>query len=274
MISLAEREYSKTPRGYCALFLAGLSLDGGWLQTTERQADLEEVTFKNREDMVYQVLKKEILDLELKPGQVIKENEICERFSVSRTPVRDALRMLQEQGFVITVPYRGIYVTLLNLSNIKQMIYMRVAVETMVMRDFSQIATPLIMEDIFYMLRKQKALIQTADFKPEQFYRLDAQLHGIWFEATKKTKLWEMLQEQQLHYTRFRMLDFVTETDFTRIIEEHENLVELLEKKRIAGMEKALKDHLYFSMKRMRHQIDVEYREYFEEEDPEGKFDI
>ena len=39
-------------------------------------------------------------------------------------------------------------------------------------------------------------------------------------------------------------------------------------------MEQALKDHLYFSMKRMRYQIDVEYREYFEEEDEEGKFDI
>ena len=223
--------------------------------------------------MVYQVLKKEILDLDLKPGQVIKENEICERFSVSRTPVRDALRML-EQGFVVTVPYRGIFVTLLSLSNIKQMIYMRVAVETMVMRDFTEIATPLIMEDIYYMLRKQKALIQTPDFKPEQFYRLDAELHGIWFEATKKKKLWEMLQEQQLHYTRFRMLDFVTETDFTRIIGEHEELIGLLEKKDIAGMERSLKDHLYFSMKRMRHQIDVEYREYFEEEEDEGKFDI
>ena len=45
-------------------------------------------------------------------------------------------------------------------------------------------------------------------------------------------------------------------------------------KKDIAGMEMALKDHLYFSMKRMRHQIDVEYREYFEEEETEGKFDI
>ena len=174
---------------------------------------MEEVTYKNREEMVYQVLKKEILDLELKPGQLIKETEICERFSVSRTPVRDALRLLQEQGFVITVPYRGIYVTLLSLSNIKQMIYMRVAVETMVIRDFSRIATPLMMEDIYYMLRKQKALIQTPDFKPEQFYRLDAQMHAIWFEATKKKKLWDLLQEQQLHYTRFRMLDFVTETD-------------------------------------------------------------
>ena len=62
---------------------------------------MEEVTYKNREEMVYQVLKKEILDLELKPGQLIKETEICERFSVSRTPVRDALRLLQEQGFAV-----------------------------------------------------------------------------------------------------------------------------------------------------------------------------
>ncbi len=235
---------------------------------------MEDVTYKSREDMVYQVLKQEILDLELKPGQLVKENEICERFSVSRTPVRDALRLLQEQGFVITVPYRGIYVTLLSLSNIKQMIYMRVAVETMVMRDFSKIATPMLMEDIYYMLRKQKALIQTEDFKPEQFYRLDAELHGYWFEAMKKAKLWALLQEQQLHYTRFRMLDFETETDFTRIIHEHEQLIERLEQGDISGMETVLKDHLYFSMKRMRYQIDVEYREYFEEEDPVGKFDI
>ncbi len=235
---------------------------------------MEDATYKNREDMVYQVLKQEILDLKLKPGQLIKENEICERFSVSRTPVRDAMRMLQEQGFVVTVPYRGIYVTLLSLSNIKQMIYMRVAVETMVMRDFSAMATPMDMEDIYYMIRKQKALIQTPDFKPEQFYRLDAEMHGYWFGAMKKEKLWALLQEQQLHYTRFRMLDFVTETDFTRIVHEHEQLIGCLERKDIPRMETVLKDHLYFSMKRMRYQIDVEYREYFEEEDPVGKFDI
>lgn len=235
---------------------------------------MEDATYKNREEMVYRILKEEILNLVLKPGQVIKENEICQRFSVSRTPVRDALRLLQEQGFVVTVPYRGIYVTLLSLSNIKQMIYMRVAVETMVMRDFSQIVTPFLMEDVYYMLRKQKALVQTGNFKPEQFYRLDAQLHGFWFEAMKKSWLWKLLQEQQLHYTRFRMLDFVTETDFDRIIHEHEKLIGFLEAKNIAGMEEELKNHLYFSMKRMRRSIDVDYREYFEEEDPEGKFDI
>lgn len=236
--------------------------------------DMAEKSYKNREEMVYENLKQNILDLELKPGQLLKETELCERFGVSRTPVRDALRMLQEQGFVRTVPYKGIYVTLLSLSNIKQMIYMRVAVETMVLRDFTRIAGMLVMEDVRYLIRKQQAIIHEPDFKPEQFYRLDAQMHGVWFEATKKQKLWEILQAQQLHYTRFRMLDFVTETDFTRIIKEHEHLFALIEEKNISGMEEALKDHLYFSMKRMRYQIDVEYRDYFEEEEEEGKFDI
>ena len=230
--------------------------------------------YKSREDMVYQVLKKEILDLKLKPGQLIKENEICDKFSVSRTPVRDALRLLQEQGFVVPVPYKGIYVTLLSLSNIKQMIYMRVAVESMVMRDFSQIATPLLMEEVKYMLQKQKAVILEKDFEPEQFYRIDADMHGIWFRATKKNKLWELIQSQQLHYTRFRMLDFGTETDFQRIINEHQILITLLEEKEIEKMEQMLKEHLYFSMKRMRFQIDVEYKDYFEVEDSDGKFDI
>ena len=233
-----------------------------------------EMNFKNRGELVFETLKQEILDLKLEPGTMISENDICQRFGVSRTPVRDALRLLQEQGFVLTVPYKGIYVTLLSLSNIKQMIYMRVAVETMVLRDFMKVATPMVMEDIRYLIRKQQAVIQEPDFKPEQFYRLDAQMHSVWFEATKKQKLWEILQAQQLHYTRFRMLDFVTETDFTRIIKEHEEIFQLIEKKDVSALEEALKDHLYFSMKRMRHQIDVEYRDYFEEEDPEGKFDI
>lgn len=223
-------------------------------------------TYKNRSEMVFETLKQEILDLELKPGQMISENEICERFGVSRTPVREAVRRLQEQDFVLTVPYSGTLVTLLNLDNIKQMIYMRVAVETMVMRDFMEIATPLWMEEVRYMIRKQQALIQEKGFEPEQFYHMDAEMHAIWFKATGKRKLWDMIQAKQLHYTRFRMLDFVTETDFTRIIREHKALFELLEKKDIKGLERSLRDHLYYSMKRMKYQIEVEYKDYFEQE--------
>ena len=140
-----------------------------------------EMNFKNRGELVYETLKQEILDLRLKPGQMISENDICERFGVSRTPVRDALRLLQEQGFAETIPYRGTYVTLLSLDNIKQMIYMRVAVETMVLRDFLEIQTPMVMEDIRHSIAQQRAVIREPGFEPEQFYHMDAQMHSIWF---------------------------------------------------------------------------------------------
>lgn len=212
---------------------------------------------------MFDVLKREILALELKPGQAISENEICARFDVSRTPVREALRRLQEQGFVNTVPYSGTYVTLLNLDDIRQMIYMRVAVELMIMGDFMEVATPLLYEEIRHQIRLQELLIEEPDFEPDQFYRMDAQMHALWFEAVGKSKLWDFIQAQQLHYTRFRMLDFVTETDFTRIIREHKTLLEMLEKKDKEGLEKALKAHLYISMTRMKHAIEVEYKDYF-----------
>ena len=236
---------------------------------------MTQLLYKNREEMVCKILKQEILDLVLKPGQLISENEICERFNVSRTPVRNALRLLEDQNFLIVVPYRGIYVTLLNLTEIKQMIYMRFSVEVMILDDFINLSSNSgLIEDIEYMIRKQENIIKEPDFLPEQFYRLDAKMHEIWFEATKKKKLWEWIQAQKIHYTRFRMLDFVTETDFTRIVKEHKNILTLIKSKDSTGLKNTLKEHLYFSMKRMRYQIDVVYKDYFEEEPAEGKFDI
>ena len=235
---------------------------------------MEDMNFKNRSELVFETLKREILDLKLEPGRLLSENDICQRFGVSRTPVRDALRLLQEQGFVETIPYKGTYVKLLCLDNIKQMIYMRVAVETMVLRDFLQVNSPMVEEDIRHAIAQQKALILEPGFEPEQFYRMDAQMHSIWFGAVRRQKLWEMLQAQQLHYTRFRMLDFITETDFTRIIGEHEQLFQLILDKNEKGLEEALKEHLYYSMKRMRHSIEVDYKDYFLEEPEEGRFVI
>ncbi|MFR5631544.1 MAG: GntR family transcriptional regulator [Monoglobales bacterium] len=223
-----------------------------------------EKCYKNRGDYIFDMLKQEILSLELKPGQAISENEICSRFDVSRTPVREALRRLQEQGFVNTIPYSGTYVTLLNLDDIRQMIYMRVAVELMVMRDFMEVATPLLYEEIRHQIRCQELLIQEPGFEPEQFYSMDAQMHALWFCAVGRAKVWDFIQAQQLHYTRFRMLDFVTETDFTRIIREHKQLLEFLENKDEKGLEEALKAHLYISMTRMKYAIEVEYKDYFE----------
>ena len=220
---------------------------------------------KNRSNIVLEELKRQILNLELVPGQVLTENEICEKFSVSRTPVRDALWSLQEQGYVTSIPYRATYVSKLNFSEIKQLIYMRIAVETAVICDFMEVATPLILEEVRYLIHKQEAIIQEKDFRPEQFYYLDSKMHELWFDVMGKPKIWDVLQGAQIHYTRYRMLDFETETDFTRIIREHRELFEKIKNKDKDGLIKALKEHLSYSFTRMKHQIEVEYKDYFED---------
>ncbi|MDF2544576.1 MAG: transcriptional regulator, GntR family, partial [Herbinix sp.] len=184
---------------------------------------------------------------------------------VSRTPVRDALWRLQEQGFVATMPYRGTYVTKLNLSEIKQLIYMRISVETNVICDFMDLATPMILEEVRHLIRKQEAIILEKDFTPEKFYHLDLQMHAVWFEVTGMKKIWEILQEAQVHYTRYRMLDFETETNFTRIIKDHNRIFELIQNKDKAGLAEALKAHLSYSITRMKPHIEINYRDYFED---------
>jgi DNA-binding GntR family transcriptional regulator len=59
-----------------------------------------------------------------------------------------------------------------------------------------------------------------------------------------------------------------------RIISEHEKLFGLIVEKKEKELEEVLKDHLYYSMKRMRHSIEVDYKDYFEEEPEEGRFVI
>lgn len=227
--------------------------------------DINKSESKNLGHVVYEELKREILNLELIPGQAISENEICKKFEVSRTPVRDALWRLQEQGFVATMPYRGTYVTKLNLGEIKQLIYMRISVETDVIYDFMEIATPMILEEVRHLIRLQEAIIQEKNFTPDQFYHLDAQMHAFWFEATGKPKIWEIIQESQVHYTRYRKLDFETETNFMRIIKDHNKLFELIKEKDKAGLASSLQEHLAYSITRMKHHIEINYKDYFED---------
>ena len=59
---------------------------------------------------IYGILKEKIQFLEMKPGERIIEAELSEQYGVSRTPVREALKRLEEEGFVDIYPQRGTYV--------------------------------------------------------------------------------------------------------------------------------------------------------------------
>jgi len=222
-------------------------------------------THPDNSSLIYETLKKEIVNLSIPPGTIITENEMCERFSVSRTPVRTAFHRLSDRKFIKIIPHKETRVTLIDLNQIKQLIYMRIAIETKITRDFIDLWNPLLVERLRYFLRKQMVLLET-DFTPQEFYLEDSAFHQILFRAINMEFLWRKIQHAEIHYTRFRMLDIVGVRDFTAIVQEHQELFSLIEQKKKEEIEPFFTWHLNGGIRRLGKRIHSEYAGYFEPE--------
>ena len=78
---------------------------------------------------VYESLKNDICELKLKPGEALVEAALAEQLEVSRTPVREALRLLASDGLVVLIQGRGAFVAPLSLTDVDQFFTVRAALE-------------------------------------------------------------------------------------------------------------------------------------------------
>lgn len=80
-------------------------------------------------DQVELLLREEIVTGRLVPGQRVDMDKLAQRWGISITPIRDALRRLEAVGFVAIVPRRGVYVSIPNLQSFKEIFDLRIALE-------------------------------------------------------------------------------------------------------------------------------------------------
>ena len=74
---------------------------------------------------VFQKIEKDILDGTFRTGENLTEVTLCERFGVSRTPVRDAFKRLEREGLLEIRPHIGTFVSLIDLRTVSDILYMR-----------------------------------------------------------------------------------------------------------------------------------------------------
>ena len=91
-----------------------------------RVARLPKSTFRQH---IAERLRAAILDGEIAPGSPLVETTLAEQFSVSRGPLREALRQLIEEGLLVTVPYTGTHVTSLSVQDVREIYSMRITLE-------------------------------------------------------------------------------------------------------------------------------------------------
>ena len=219
--------------------------------------------------IIFEELKKELVALTIKPGDKISEADICDRFSVTRPSVRAAFQRLQDVGLLEVVPYKGATATLISLASVHQMIHLRTAVESWIIRDFIESnPSPFILEELEHNLRMQKLHIQTENVDETEFYRLDSAMHQYWFEKMRCGEIWNTVQKD-INYERFRMLDFVGTQGYQNIVRDHEKLLNMIREGNTEQVVQILSSHLNAGLARMGNLIREDYRNFFvlDEED-------
>lgn len=216
---------------------------------------------------IYEELEQDILLLRIKPGELISENQLCERFEVSRTPIRGVLQRLAQADLVDIVPRKGTRVTRIDYRIVDQMIYQRKAVEGMVLRDYIRSSGPLDVEIVRKSLSDLSSTYEdgtrNGSFNPEPFRDEDLRMHEIWFEKMHKLLLWDNIRKTQSSYTRFCMLDMIETHNYEHVIREHGMLLQIIENRDETAIEPLLTQHLYGGVRRLGTKVFHDFRDFF-----------
>lgn len=212
---------------------------------------------------IFHILETEIINLKLKPGATLSEHGLCERFGVSRSPIRSVLQELRLCGLVEIEPYKGTWVTLMDFNIISQIIYQRTAIETFVIEDFIRLQNLMEIEKLRHINHSIFQLLENDDFEASQFYAMDSKLHETWFAATQKEYLWQGIQKSDCHYTRFRMLDIVEIQNYRQIADEHAAILQAIDSGDIPSIRPLVQKHLSGGITRLGQRIFTDLKDYF-----------
>ena len=203
------------------------------------QSDFSSASLKQK---AYLALQKSILELELRPGQLLRKNDLCKRFGISRTPLSEAIALLVQDGLVEVVPQAGTYVARFSMEDLLEGAFIREAIEVAAIMKLAEIITEPQLLELRRNLRLQRAFIEDGD--SQGFYALDAQFHAILLNSTGYKRLNRVADSAWMNVNRVRRLLLPIEGRLEATYNEHKKIYDELEQKNPAKAGQVLKDHL------------------------------
>lgn len=203
---------------------------------------------KNREiigstrDFVYTTLKKQIIELKLKPSYKISEQDIADELHVSRTPVREAFLKLAQEDLLRIFPQKGTFISEIDLELVEEGRFIREHIESAILRE----ACNAFGSDFLFQLETNLTM-QILCLKKGSHHRLlelDDQFHQILFEGCNKSRTWKMIREMNSHFDRLRILRLASNTDWEVLVSQHEEIFHCISIKDVDRAEELIVEHL------------------------------
>ena len=201
-----------------------------------------------------------IVALEFKPGQPLSEKELSIVYGVSRTPVREALIQLADDGLVDIYPQAGTRVSRISVHGVMEAQFIREALECAALRRAMEHVTDADVRRLHENVEQQRAAYAAKDV--DTFYILDEALHQALVERSGFPGVWRVAQRAKVHLNRARRLSLPTVSTVGELIEQHAGLVAAVEARDVAAAESALAEHLRMVLADLP-ALQREYPDYF-----------
>jgi DNA-binding GntR family transcriptional regulator len=186
-------------------------------------------------------VKQAILDGVLKPGELLSENRIANQLSVSRTPVREALRVLEQENLVTMLPGRKVIVSVPSPEDIDEIYDIRFIVESEALRRITPDRTDLI-ERLEACVARQEAALERRDLRALR--SINTEFHMLFVSVLNNRRLRQFIDSVYDSITRFRLYSLENPEWMEHGSQEHRRLVELIKSGDTEGAVQMLRQHL------------------------------
>jgi DNA-binding GntR family transcriptional regulator len=216
-------------------------------QSAKKQPELKVVPLEastSLRTLAYGALKRAITEMDVY-GQLdpirLDERQLSQKLGVSRTPIREALTLLEQEGFVRAVPRRGIYVVRKSKKEICEMIVVWAALEGMAARLAAKNATDQQIDELAGLSEKFQG--ELLGDQRDEYSEANIAFHQAIIRLGGSSLILEMTQNLFLHIRAIRTLSLRQVDSATRSIDEHRAIVVALKTRDAALAEKLVREH-------------------------------
>ncbi len=193
-------------------------------------------------EVVCETLRDAIRKGKLKPGERLMESQLAEDLGVSRTPVREAIRKLELEGYVIMMPRRGTYVANLSIRDVNEVFEIRTSLDSLASGLAAERITDEELERLQRLLVAIGCYIEENDM--DKIVECDTEFHDLLYQASRNSRLVGIIFNLREQLTRFRSTSMSFPGRLKATLEEHRRIVEAIAQGDVAEARAAAEYHM------------------------------
>ena len=193
-------------------------------------------------DVVFQTLRQAILSGILGPGERLRELELAHQLGVSRTPVREAIRKLEQEGLAQTFPRRGAIVADITRTDLEDVLEVRMTLEVLAVQKACRTITPGQLKELENTAAAFETYIEKGDLTAAA--QTDELFHEIICHATGNRRLMQLLMTLRSQIYRYRLENLKNPKSHPDLIREHQVILQSLKEGDEDRGEEAVRTHI------------------------------